>query len=252
MMNKNMQMSSSTRTSLRLQIKKFKRNRCARLFQRAFRNHIYNRLDPITLDKLKTPMFIVNENDHFYFFSSQDLLNYIMSSGDLRNPLTRNTLQIKDIKRLEKITNVKILNKIEQIKEKKKQEDSLRSLDDYYNHVIFEELRLITTYCSSVEHNSIDNYMFCTEHLQGKLFENVYLYCSWIKRTFDDPSKMFELYREMIRYIDDTTNGIFFSDDEALFFVRGRISSMVMYISKQIFTINENTFMASTRTVVTV
>jgi len=62
-----------------------------RIIQYHYRKHLYkNAVDHITLDKVSYPCFIFRTKyGKCYFYSYESIINYIMKTGDTRDPMTR-------------------------------------------------------------------------------------------------------------------------------------------------------------------
>lgn len=78
---------------------------CYRRFKHLFPNR---RQDPITLGQLTCPIFkhVHKKDNSTTYFHAPTLAQYIQSSGDYRNPLTREALNIVETRRLERLAKI--------------------------------------------------------------------------------------------------------------------------------------------------
>ena len=62
-----------------------------KIIQQYYRKHLYkNAVDHITLDKIEYPCFIFRTKyGKCYFYAYESIINYIMKTGDTRDPMTR-------------------------------------------------------------------------------------------------------------------------------------------------------------------
>ena len=72
-------------------IDKFNKTICVKIIQRCFRKYFYrNAIDHISLDPIAFPCFIYHTKFKInYFYSFDNLIKYIMKTGDTRDPMTR-------------------------------------------------------------------------------------------------------------------------------------------------------------------
>ena len=102
------------------------------LFQGIWRNrrHLLLEKDPITLDNFEHPIFKhVDEAGNTSYFTATILAEYIMNTGDYRNPLTRVDLNDVEIRRLARLSGrMEILDTAAREQERKRtlERDSLR------------------------------------------------------------------------------------------------------------------------------
>ena len=120
--------------------------------QRCFRGYIDSLPnDPITQDKLEMPIFKCIENDRAYYFSADTISDYILSTGDIRNPLTRTEFSRADIEKLEKLSKKKIFSKIEKARREEEMARNIESLYQYFEQLIYDACNDILEECSNVE-----------------------------------------------------------------------------------------------------
>lgn len=96
-----------------------------RFFRRI--QHI-NRTDPITLDRLQYPLFFHVTPSQTFAFHAPTLIDYIVATGDFRNPFTRQEFNIVEIRRLQKHSNVDLASSISERQQKREQDLARESL----------------------------------------------------------------------------------------------------------------------------
>lgn len=100
---------------------------CARTIQRFYRR--LHCVDPLTLDRIKSPVFtVVDADGKERHFGARTLAAFIESSGDFRNPLTRVPFLQVEILRLARLSgNIEILqrNQLEMERRARIEEESL-------------------------------------------------------------------------------------------------------------------------------
>ena len=79
-----------------------------RVVDSALKNKSINDRDPITMEPICdcAPIFsVVTEAGHKYSFDAKNLLNYVLVSGKVQNPITRDPLNDIEAHRLAKLCN---------------------------------------------------------------------------------------------------------------------------------------------------
>ena len=84
-----------------------------------------NRTDPITLDTIKYPLFFHVTKTQTFAFHAPTLIQYIASTGDFRNPFTRQQFNVVEIRRLQKYSTIDLASTIFE-RQRKRQEDIAR------------------------------------------------------------------------------------------------------------------------------
>lgn len=85
-----------------------------------------NRIDPITQEYLKFPLFFHVTSNQTFAFHAPSLIKYIEASGDFRNPFTRQEFNVIEIRRLQKHCNIDLASSIYE-RQKKREEDLARN-----------------------------------------------------------------------------------------------------------------------------
>jgi len=68
-----------------------------------FRRYIYkNAVDYISLEPVKYPCFIFNANGNRYFYNYENIVKYIVKTGDTKDPMTRIQYSDKTLKSIDK------------------------------------------------------------------------------------------------------------------------------------------------------
>ena len=67
-----------------------------------YKNYLTNKVDSITFEKIKYPCFIWNVKGNYYYYNYESIINYIIKSGDTKDPMTRVEYSDYDLQRLDK------------------------------------------------------------------------------------------------------------------------------------------------------
>ena len=86
-----------------------------------------------------------------YYFTAETISDYILTTGDTRNPLTRREFDKTLLKKLEGITNKKILKHIQEIKQREEHARSIVALYEYFESKIYDACAEILSECSQVD-----------------------------------------------------------------------------------------------------
>lgn len=70
-----------------------------------FVRRCFTKIDPISMDKIKYEYVFVSKNGTRQYYDALNLVDYIVSSGDFRDPLTREILQEHHLRELDNIMN---------------------------------------------------------------------------------------------------------------------------------------------------
>ncbi len=198
----------------------------------ALKNKSRNDCDPISMEPICNcaPIFnVVTEAGHKYSFDAKNLLNYVLVSGKVQNPITRDPLNDIEAHRLAKLCNYGGAL------------DTTRphhSENDHFLNVIFGEL------CSLVD-ELVD---FCASHHTEELIA---------KRMIDSMHGIEDLYNIMLDSagLDNTRERIntilmrlrlLINNNNAVHFNVGGLRILENLFSKTIFSVNER-WQTSTR-----
>ena len=223
------------RRSKRLEEKRLKREferkisqmrskNASKKIQKTFREHI-RRKDPITLDQVELPMFITKENKHYYFFSSRSISDYILSTGDLKNPLTRNEFTLKDIKRLQVITKQKILKSLKEIQRRRRLEDEILRMEEFYDHTIFGMLSVIREECARVDTDHMEKFYFCIAFFHEHIRAIICRHSEWLSLHFPDEllEKLEDMNESICDYLQEAIESQFFYEKDVFLILGEKI-----------------------------
>ena len=140
--------------------------------------NITNKIDPITR-KIVRYEFALYRNGVFLYYDAKVLYKYIYTSGDLRDPITREEYKLHELMRLDRIVKkkFKISENVEVLKTLFKMEQERVLLRD---HFLEEYTNLFLTFFSHITED-FESFVFFTENSFIPAFvqvrENSYLTC---------------------------------------------------------------------------
>lgn len=161
--------------------------------QRAWRHFLKFRhmIDPITLDTIEHPVFVLITDDmHEYYFSAMSLALYIKESGDYRNPMTRKEMNTVEIRRLVRLSGVEDILNVEECKEariERNQRDSLRS---FFEEEVANAIDTFLQYIHSNRHFLNTGHL--VRHMLALVFPTIIVTVARTVRT--DPDFIDELF----------------------------------------------------------
>ena len=175
------------RRSKRLLERASRRLKACIKIQTIFRNYLKSLpVDPITQDTLELPLLICTENGKRYYFGAEVISEYILKTGDVRNPLTRREFERDVIKDLEKLTNKKIFSKLAIAREKRKREREIASVHEYFEGIIYDFLSDIIDECCRVDTTVLQKVVACKIKMRVGLFPAFFSYMTAIKTNHPD------------------------------------------------------------------
>jgi hypothetical protein len=125
-------------------------NECNKLFatliiQKCFRNHFYkNAVDSITLDSVRFPCFIYRVKcGKIFFYGYDSIIKYIMKTGKVIDPNTRNEYTDTELQRLDTEAKIHFPNKnFKSTLKIKKNENYARRIRNRENDILSVQMRL--------------------------------------------------------------------------------------------------------------
>lgn len=217
-----------------------RRNKACILIQKTFKKYL-NTLpdDPITQDKLELPIFRLKENGSIYFFGAMSLSEYILSSGDTRNPLTRQEITLEDVKRLEDVSGKKIRRTLASVKKKNKEEYDRRLLFEYFDSVVFGICQQMIDECSQVTTTYFEKYISCKVLLGNFFLPQMVRYMQAIKYHYADNwvEKVREKVSEVVAIFDMNRMSDWYCEEEILLSLK---RDVILLVADEIQKIQQN------------
>lgn len=155
--------------------------------QRNFRSYLRSLpVDPITQDTPELPLLIFQEDGTMFRFGAETMADYILTTGDTRNPLTRKELDREVILDLERITSRKILSKLAIAKQQQDREREIASIYEYFEGIIYDILTDILNECARVDTSVVQKVVTCKIKLRIGLFPAFNSFMQAIKNNNPD------------------------------------------------------------------